>query len=55
MGADGGPVPNLYASGGVVTDVASLGVQPHALGDSTLTSLAWGWVAGKASKPPEPA
>jgi fumarate reductase flavoprotein subunit len=51
--ADRTPVTNLYASGGVVADVASAGAPAYSLSNHALTSLVWGWVAGRAARPPE--
>ncbi len=59
--ADASPVKNLYACGGVVTDVSSSGGRngcPFA--HETITSLALGWMVGQSVRPgdesnPEPA
>jgi len=53
--ADGTPITNLYASGGVVVDLAGVGSEEHSVGDHALTSLVWGWVAGHSCRPPETA
>jgi len=50
---DGTPIANLHASGGVVAHVSRTAAHSHSLGDDTLTSLVWGWIAGRASQPQE--
>jgi fumarate reductase flavoprotein subunit len=48
--ADGAPIPNLYALGGVAADVCARPVAAYPVGHDTMTSFALGWLA---AHPPE--
>jgi fumarate reductase flavoprotein subunit len=49
MRVDGTAVANLYAAGGVVADISGAGVEGYLAGNEVLTSLVWGWIAGRAA------
>lgn len=51
---DGSPVKNLYAAGGVVSDISGEGRQGYPLGHDVLMSLTLGWLVGRSAQPREP-